>query len=285
MDSRVIASSVIMKKPAPGQQRPNTSEASALYVGSLEKGFRVLAAFDEDHPSLGVTDIAMRSGLDKSAAQRFSNTLHQLGFLDKDPRTRRYKPARRLMELSFTYLRHSALGAVAMPRLIEAGTVYRTTVNLAEWIDTTMIYTFRIPHQKAAYVSTVPGRQVPVFCSSSGLAIMSRLGDAEIADILARSTLMKITPHTVYEPDKIMKAIQLTRQRGFAITYQQLMLREIAVSAPIVDYRGYPIAAVQIPVSTPGWTLADARQKLGPLAVETAAAISGALITSEHQED
>ena len=88
-----------------------TATASALYVGSLEKGFRVLAAFSEDFPALGVTEIALRTGLDKSAAQRFSNTLHQLGFLEKDTATRRYRPARKLMEMAYTYLRHSALGA------------------------------------------------------------------------------------------------------------------------------------------------------------------------------
>jgi len=265
------------------QKNANDTLASALYVGSLEKGFRVLAAFSEDFPSLGVTEIAVRTGLDKSAAQRFSNTLHQLGFLEKDQTTRRYRPARRLMELSFTYLRHSALAAVAMPRLIEAGTVYRTTVNLAEWVDTSMIYTIRIPNQQAAYVSTVPGRQVPTFCSSSGLAIMSHLGAGEISSILERSDLIKHTPSTVIEPDKILKVIARTRQQGFAMTNQQLMAREIAISAAVVDFRGRPIAAVQIPVSTTTWKLSDARQKLGPLAVKTAAAISGALI-SDGQE-
>lgn len=258
-----------------------TSGASALYVGSLEKGFRVLAAFGDDFPALGVTEIALRTGLDKSAAQRFSNTLHQLGFLEKDPVTRRYRPARKLMELAYTYLRHSALGAVAMPRLIEAGPAYQTTVNLAERDDTAMIYTVRIPHEKAAYAATVPGRRVPMFCTASGLAVMSRLTDDEVGDILERSTFTKRMPGTVTEPDKILAAVARARKRGFAITYQQLLPREIGVAAPIVDYRGRPIAAVHIPAYTPAWKLSDATKKLGPLAIETADAISGALISSE----
>ena len=104
-------------KPEQDHALPEGNTASALYVNSLEKGFRVLAAFSEDFPALGVTEIALRTGLDKSAAQRFSNTLHQLGFLEKDSATRRYRPARKLMEMAYTYLRHSALGAAAMPHL------------------------------------------------------------------------------------------------------------------------------------------------------------------------
>ena len=73
-------------------------QAGTLFVSSLEKGFRVLEAFREAPGDLGLTEIALRTGLDKSAAQRFTNTLYQLGYLEKDPRSRRYRPAARLME-------------------------------------------------------------------------------------------------------------------------------------------------------------------------------------------
>jgi len=262
---------------------PDVPGASALYVGSLEKGFRVLAAFSDDHPALGVTEIALRTGLDKSAAQRFSNTLHQLGFLEKDAATRRYRPGRRLMELAYTYLRHSVLGAAAMPRLIEAGSVYATTVNLAERDDTSMIYTVRIPHVKAAYSATVPGRRVPVFCAASGIAVMSRMSDDEALDIIARSELTKRLATTVTDPDKIMKSVHQARRRGFALTYAQQLPREISVAAPIIDVRGRPVGAVQIPVYSPAWKQSEAASKLGPLAIETADGISGALVASEQE--
>ncbi|WNK00719.1 IclR family transcriptional regulator [Thalassospiraceae bacterium LMO-JJ14] len=262
---------------------PDPVTSNALFVGSLEKGFRVLAAFSDDFPALGVTEIALRTGLDKSAAQRFSNTLHQLGFLEKDAATRRYRPGRRLMELAYTYLRHSVLGAVAMPRLIEAGSTYQTTVNLAEREDTSVIYTVRIPHVKAAYSATVPGRRVPIFCSASGIAMMSRMDDDEAYGILARSDLVKRLATTLIDPDKIMKVVAQTRKRGFAMTYAQQLPREISIAAPIVDVRGRPVGAVQIPVYTPAWKQSVAAEKLGPLSIETADGISGALVASEQE--
>ena len=257
--------------------------AHPLYVGSLEKGFRVLAAFGDDCAALGVTEIALRTGLDKSAAQRFSNTLHQLGFLEKDTSTRRYRPARKLMELAFTYLRHSSLGAAAMPRLIEAGAVYQTTMNLAERDDTSLIYTVRIPHQKAAYVATVPGRRIPMYCTATGHAILSRMPPDKAEDIIARSLHAENIPGTTVDPKEIMKAVRKARRSGFATTFAQLLPREIAIAAPIVDYRGQPVGAVHIPVYTPAWKLSDARQKLGPLAIETADAISGVLLASGQE--
>lgn len=262
---------------------PETDDSGPLFVGSLKKGFRVLAAFDEEHAILGITEIAQRTGLDKSAAQRFSNTLHQLGMLEKDPVTRRYRPGRRLMEFAFIYMRHSALGAAAMPRLIEAGRHHHTTVNLAECDDLDMIYTVRIPNEKAAYPATVPGRRVPTFCTASGLAALSRMSPREAADIVARSDRIKHLPATIIDPPAIMKAIARVRRDGFAVTQGQLMHREIAVAAPIVNAQGRPVGAVSIPVYKPKWTVSDARAKLGSIAVETADAISGAILSSEPE--
>ncbi len=269
-----------MRQVDKSQQTP---PPGPLFVGSLEKGFRVLNAFGESHATLGTTEIAEKTGLDKSAAQRFANTLHKLGYLEKDPITRRYRPARRLMELSFAYLRHSDLAAAAMPRLIAAGDVYNTTVNLAEPTGLDMIYAIRIPHQSAAYVATVPGRRVPIYCTATGIAYLSRLPESEAASIVERSSREKICPQTMTDPDKIMSEVVRARKRGVVLTHGQLIEREISVAAPIVDVRGNPVAAVHLPTYLPGWSIADARKKLCPLAIDTADAISGALIAAERE--
>lgn len=263
---------------------PATQKPSALYVGSLEKGFRVLSAFGESDAALGVTEIAERTGLDKSAAQRFSNTLHQLGYLEKEKQTRRYRPAKKLMELAFTYMRHSSLGAIAMPRLIEAGNVFMTTMNLAEPDSNDMIYTVRIPHQNASYVATVPGRRIPITCTATGLSYLSRLDQDEAMEIVQRSERKRYLPTTVIDPKKIATHIRRTRKDGFAITYEQLLPREIGVAAPIVDVEGRPLAAVHIPAYRPAWSIDEAREKLGPLAVETADKISSALLASSQRD-
>jgi IclR family pca regulon transcriptional regulator len=265
------------------QKSRSTQKPSALFVGSLEKGFRVLSAFGDADAALGITEIAERTGLDKSAAQRFSNTLHKLGYLEKDHRTRRYRPAKKLMEFAFTYLRHSSLSAIAMPRLIEAGSVFMTTVNLAERIDNEMIYTLRIPQQNASYVATVPGRKVPITFTSTGLAYLSRMTHDDAMKVVETTERREYTASTIVEPKKIASLIKRSRKDGFAITYEQMLPREISIAAPVLDVHGRPLAAVQIPVYRPSWSVEDAKEKLGPLVIETADKISSALMASGNQ--
>ena len=61
----------------------------AWFVASVEKAFQVLRAFESRQRSLSLTEIADVTGLDKSAVQRFTYTLADLGYLKKDKETRR----------------------------------------------------------------------------------------------------------------------------------------------------------------------------------------------------
>ena len=75
-----------------------------LFVTSLEKGMLVLEAFSEDRSELGLSDIVKVTGLEKSAAQRYANTLHELGYLEKNAETRRFKPSVKYLEMAYSNL-------------------------------------------------------------------------------------------------------------------------------------------------------------------------------------
>ncbi|MGI9417089.1 MAG: IclR family transcriptional regulator [Geminicoccaceae bacterium] len=253
-----------------------------LFVGSVEKGFRVLHAFRRAQSELGLSDlslteIAKLAELDKSAAQRFTNTLVQLGFLDKDARTRRYRPAIGLTEFYHTYVISNRLAELAMSRLIEASKVYDTTVNLAEPSGTGIIYTIRIPHQKAYYNATIAGRWMPAYCTASGIVILANRPREEAEAILAASDMKPRTQWTVTDPERIRARIETARETGYDIGLQQSLKHEISTAAPVLDSDGKAIGAVQIPVYMPSWGQEEVEEKIVPLAIETARAISGSL--------
>jgi len=257
------------------------SSADTLIVGSLEKGFRVLEAFQKGHRNLGVTEIAAITGLDKSAAQRFANTLHRLGYLQKDATTRRYRPAIRLMDMAFTYLSHDRLAEIAIVRLIDAAKRYETTINLAVLDGTDIVYTLRIPHERASYVATIPGRRMPTFCTSSGTVMLAFRDRAEAEAIIDASDRQSITGQTITDRDAVMRRIDEARRQGYGLGVGQALPDEISIAAPVFDSRGLAIAAVQIPVYQPQWTVAAARAKIAPVAMETARAISGSISADE----
>jgi len=262
------------------KKRRRNGRPDTLFVGSLAKGFAVLQAFrlgqrELGSADLGLSEIAKLSGLDKSAAQRFTNTLVELGYLEKDLRTRRYRPAIKLAEFYYTYLVSNRLAEIAMPRLIEASKAYGTTVNLCEPSGPSVIYTIRIPHEKSFYRATIPGRAMPAFCTAPGHVILASRTDEEVNEVLAASDIKPMTKKTVTDLRKIRALIEQTRQNGYAITVEQSLPHEISTAAPVFNSEGRAIAAVQIPVYMPRWTVEATREKIVPIILETARAVSG----------
>ena len=262
--------------------KPVGNGANTLYVGSVEKAFSVLEALRRGQVELGSRDLSLSeisrlANMDKSAAQRFTNTLVTLGYLNKDEVTRRYSPAVKLVDFYYTYMKSNRLAETAMPRLIEASKQLGTTVNLCELSGTDIIYTIRLPHETARFEMTVPGRRIPAFCSAGGNVILAHLPEDERAQILADSNLEPFNSDTIYKLDEIAERISNARQNMYDIGVNQVVMHEISTAAPVFTSEGRVVAAVQIPVYWPQWTVSDVRKKIVPMAMETARAISGSM--------
>lgn len=264
--------------------RDSSAPSSTLYVASVEKGFRVLQAVRQAQREYGrndvsLTEIARLSGLDKSAAQRFSNTMVQLGYLEKDAQTRRYSPGVELLELGYSYLVSSRLSEMATSRMITASNVYGTTVNLCIQHGPHVVYIVRIPKENAPFRATLIGRRVPMCSASSGIVMLAGRSDEEIEAALAQSEFKAITEWTITDPKLVRARISAARKNGYDVGSQQSLPHEISTAAPVLNSEGKAIAALQIPVYMPNWNEAMVEEKIVPLVIETARAISGSFFS------
>lgn len=252
-----------------------------LFVNAVEKGFQVLSAFQRAQSEFGTSDlslseIAQLCGFDTSTAQRFTNTLVELDYLEKDQRTRHYRPGIKLLDLSYTYLANSKLAETAIPILIEAGRELDTSINLCELHHSDIVYTIRIPHEKGSYRSTLPGRRVPASCTSGGIAILSRRPEEEVNAILDASQLHKYTEWTITDMVVVKERIELARSNRYHMSVQQMVPGEISTASPILDVNGLAIASVQIPVYMPKWTPEKIEKEIVPIVMGAAQEISRA---------
>ena len=256
-----------------GREADNARE-DALYVGSLEKGLRVLGAFGAGQQFMTLREVADACGMDKSAAQRFTHTLAQLGFLEKCPETRRFSLGKRVLELSFNYLRANTLVEAASPVLIDLQKATGQRVNLSLFDDTSIVYAIRQLSKREYYYSSLIGRRMPIYCTSGGRVMMSHLAKEEVNDILKRCDLKPITPKTIHEAPKIRARIAEAREKGYALTVEETVLGELVVAGAIVGAGRRPLAAIHIAGSLSEWKPAQFERKFGPLAAETAHALS-----------
>ncbi len=256
------------------KRRPRTGRDSPLFVGSLEKGLRVLGAFDETRRTLRLTEIAAATGLDKSAAQRFTHTLFELGYLRKDGKTKHYSLAPKVLELGFTYLRTDALVERAAPYLLEANRRSEETVNLTELDGTEVVYVARVPSRHVISVDVILGTWLPAYCTAPGRAILAFLEEDEARDILERSDRIAYTDTTETDIDALMGRLAQARRDGYAVAAGEYYIGDLSIAAPVFDFSCRPVAAVNMAVPSGRWTVAEVRKRLSGIVLETARAIT-----------
>src|ERR1700748_426743 len=152
-----------------------SERSDPLHVASVAKAFRVLEAFGQTITDLSLMKIADFTGLDKSATQRFTHTLWQLGYLEKDERTRRFRLGKPVLDLSFYYLRSNALIELATPALVDLRNSCGERANLSLYDDTTTIYVIRQQTKREYFDGSLIGRRIPVFCTAGGRAILAQV--------------------------------------------------------------------------------------------------------------
>lgn len=161
---------------------------------------RVLEAFDAARDSLSLTDIVQLTGMGKSAAQRFTHTWEALGYLAKDPQSRRYRLGPKVVELSYYFLRSDHLVSLAAPHLVALREHCGLAVNMSVLSGDDMIYLLRLPSRQLTLVEMLPGRRMPAWSNSAGRMLLSQRDDASVRDLLARAAPQLYTPRTQTDP-------------------------------------------------------------------------------------
>lgn len=258
---------------APDVREP-PADHDPMRVQSVEKAFRVLRAFDATRPSLSLTQLAAVAELDKSAAQRFAHTLTALGYLRKDPTTKRFELTVRALDLGYRYVRTNALVERARPYLLHISNTTEETVNLTVMDDTEVVFVSRIAARHVINADIVVGARTPVYCSAPGVAMLSRLPIDQAMAILDRCDRQPVTPSTVWRLKDLREKLRLTAMRGYATAFEELHHGDLSVAAAIVDAAGVPVGAINIATLRSRMTPEAAEQAYMPVVVDAARAIS-----------
>lgn len=246
---------------------------SPLFNSSLEKGLAVIRAFSAARRTMNLPEIAEATGISKSAAQRFTFTLEALGYLRKDPKSKRYSLTPRCLDLGFGYLQADWLIDHSNAFLMELNRKCGETVNLSEPEGTDMVFVARFPSHKQIAIHMPVGRRLPMFCTASGRAYLSAIPEQDAEALLRESVRQAYTPTTITDIDRLMELIRTARHDGYAWANEEYFRGDINIAAPVRDVHGKALGAINVSLPTSRWTLEQGREQMVPLLMETIRAI------------
>lgn len=232
------------------------------FVRSFERGLAVIRAFDAEHPSLTLSEVARTCELTRAAARRFLLTLVDLGYVHTDGRLFRLTP--RVLELGYAYLSSFTLSDLAEPHLERLVAQVGESSSLCVLDGEDIVYVARVPTSRIMSATITVGTRFPAHVTSVGRVILAHLPDDEIDARLARADLKPFTRRTVLSPDRLRAELRRVRRQGYAIVDQELEEGLRSVAAPVRDRDGEVVAAVNIPVHASRNSVESVRRDLLP---------------------
>src|SRR5579884_2019686 len=236
-------------------------------IRSVAKALQILEAFDGEHRTLRVTDLARGLGLPKSTVHGLLRTLGARGFVRQVEGGRAYGPGPALLRLATMVDREVLLVEAA-----RGGGGVGLSVVVLEAVESP-----RVLHTRGDV-----GVVAPLYCTALGKAVLAFLPEEERERIVGALTLRAYTPGRGGGREALRRELERIRVRGYATDVQEHEGDVRCVGAPVRDGRGDPGGAVS--VSGPAQRMPLRRLgELGPRVVEVAEAIGRRLGGREEE--
>ncbi|WP_052668747.1 IclR family transcriptional regulator [Nitriliruptor alkaliphilus] len=216
---------------------------SASPPSVLSKVDRILAAFDDDHQIIGLSDLARIADLAKPTVHRLASELVALGLLDRIDE--RFSLGRRLFELGQRVPGYRDITRLAIPFVEDLYVATGATVFLSVRDGNEILYVIKIRgHTGENEVSSLAGR-LPLHCTATGRAILAAEPDATLEECIAAG-LPRMTRHTVTSPSLLRQLVDEARLAGAASEREEVRLGYGAAAAAVLGSDGRPVAAIGI---------------------------------------
>jgi DNA-binding IclR family transcriptional regulator len=105
------------------------------------------------------------------------------------------------------------------------------------------------------------GHLAPLHCTSAGRALLFDHTDDEVRALLASADLAAGGPNAPRDLDDVLARLREARERGYAVVDEEFEPGCVAVAAPVRDFRGHVVAALN--VTAPKFRLGRAFPALG----------------------
>jgi len=211
-------------------------------VQSLDRGLAVIRCFSSEHPSLTLSEVAERTGLTRAAARRFLLTLQELGYVGSSGRQFSLRP--RVLALGYAYLSSFSVSQIAQPHLEDLAEQLHESCSVSVLDGDDLVYVARASANRIMTIALTVGTRLPPYPTSMGRILLAHLPERELDAYLRRTTMRRLTEHTITDPGELRKVLAEARSRGWTAVDQELEAGVRSIAVPIRDSSRKVVAAI-----------------------------------------
>jgi DNA-binding IclR family transcriptional regulator len=216
--------------------------------------------------------------LNTTSTYRYINTLVELGYLEKDPKTKEIRPSSLCLLFCNNLMRatdHLRMIKAVVDRIHSENNI---SIDVAFVVDDTIVHIY---HREAEETLTYRLPDYSKNClhnTALGKAYLSSLHDELIAEKIDTMVLVAKTDKTIVDKDALAAELKKSKTRQYAMSEEEYLAGLVAIGAPLYDpISGKSVGAVSFDFSVLQHSAAEIEAKYGEMIREAARSLSGFL--------
>jgi IclR family acetate operon transcriptional repressor len=222
-----------------------THGTTAYIVQPVVKALRVLEFVAEHGHDVSLTTVCKRTGIPKTTAFRYLQTLTSTGFLEHDALRDRYGIGPRFRTIARADNSLNRLRELARPQMQALVAEFSETVNLAIETENQVVYVEVQEADRPLRIQARIGTRHPMHSTALGKAILAFLPLPE-QQAYFDHPLTEMTGRTVVEKQAIERQLRKAEKLGYATESGENEDGAMCIGAPIFNTDHYPIAALSL---------------------------------------
>jgi len=221
---------------------------------------------------MSLSEVAAATGLARPTARRILLTLEELGYVRSREGTFALTP--RVLELGMAYIGSTNLWDLARPHMESLVARTGESSSLAQLDGSDIVYVARVAVPKIITLAVTIGTRFPALQTSLGKVLLTALSRDELERTLAIPSRSGIAPRWNPDVDERERVLCEVRQRGWALTDEQLAPGIRSIAAPVHDSPTHVVAALNVSVHAAETSIQTLTETFLPLLLQTAEVIS-----------
>lgn len=226
-------------------------------VASVWKALRVLDVFEQPPHEFSIKELCDHTGYSPNQVFRIIQTLLECGYVRDSAQSGKYRLAWRVFGLTLGLMATDALFNVIREPLVSVHEQLGHTVSvLVPDGESATVGVSTLHHESPLLISEITDqRNEHLHAGASGHVLLASFPDERVAEYLAlREPLKTFTRFSPSTPDDVWKTVRKTRERGFAVSIEEVAIGMYGMAVPILERSGNLAAVITVaaPVAEAG---------------------------------
>lgn len=199
-----------------------------------------------EHGNSTLTEVYVGLDFPKSSTYKLLKTLESLHYIRYEPDSQTYLLGLKLLELGSKASDQIDITSIATPILKELSLKVNRLCHLGVLDGQHVVYVIKTSTNELIKIGTWVGRRIGAHCTAMGKVLLAWKEKDELDRLLKGIELVRMTPNTIVDRDKLRDALIKVRRNGWSLDDEESTKMVRAVGAPVRDQSGQVCAGLSI---------------------------------------